>query len=337
MKLLCVSRTIPEIGDAARDTREVFSSVPMIYTVTLNPALDRALEVDELVPDDANRIRHEHSYAGGKGIDASRVIQVLGGESVALGFVGGFHGLELEQRLLRQGVRCDFVETRGETRTNILIFEKNKKTHTSLNASGQKVNEVEIGELLDKIRGVEDPGYFIVSGSVPEGVPVDIYENIIAIARERGALVALDADGEVMRRGLKARPDFIKPNMHELGRLVDRRLWSVEDALDAAESVREQGVSTILVSMGGDGALLVSDDAKLLGVPPKVEVDSTVGAGDSFLAGYILAHSRGEAPASCLRRAVAAGAAASMTPGTELARKEDVEAILPRVTIKDVK
>ena len=160
----------------------------MIYTVTLNPALDRALEVDELVPDDANRIRHEHSYAGGKGIDASRVVKVLGGESVALGFMGGFHGMELEQRLLRQGVRCDFVETRGETRTNILIFEKNKKTHTSLNASGQRVNEVEIGELLDKIRQVEDPGYFIVSGSVPEGVPVDIYAQIVAIARERGSL-----------------------------------------------------------------------------------------------------------------------------------------------------
>lgn len=311
--------------------------MPMIYTVTLNPALDRALEVDELVPDDANRIRWEHSYAGGKGIDASRVIQVLGGESVALGFVGGFHGMELEQRLLRQGVRCDFVETRGETRTNILIFEQNKKTHTSLNASGQKVNEVEIGELLDKIREVEDPGYFIVSGSVPEGVPVDIYEKIVALARERGALVALDADGEVMRRGFNAAPDFIKPNIHELGRLVERRLSSVEDALEATEIVRGQGVSTILVSMGDHGALLVSDEARLLGIPPRVEVDSTVGAGDSFLAGFILAHSRGETHESCLRLAVAAGTAAAMTPGTELARKKDVEAILPRVTIEYVK
>jgi len=308
----------------------------MIYTVTLNPALDRALEVDELVPDDANRIRWECSYAGGKGIDASRVIQVLGGESVALGFVGGFHGMELEQRLLRQGVRCDFVETRGETRTNILIFEKNKKTHTSLNASGQKVNEVEIGEMLDKIRDVESPGYFIVSGSVPEGVPVDIYEKIITLARERGALVALDADGEVMRRGLAAQPDFIKPNMHELGRLVKRQLSSVEDAREAAEVVLDRGISTILVSMGDMGALLVTDEVRLLGIPPRVEVDSTVGAGDSFLAGFILAHSRGEAYESCLRLAVATGAAAAMTPGTELARKKDVEEILPGVEIKDM-
>jgi 6-phosphofructokinase 2 len=290
-----------------------------------------------LVPDDANRIRWEHSYAGGKGIDASRVIQVLGGESVALGFVGGFHGLELEQRLLRQGVRCDFVETRGETRTNILIFENNKKTHTSLNASGQKVNEVEIGEILDKIREVEDPGYFIVSGSVPEGVPVDIYEKIVSIARGRGALVALDADGEVMRKGLSATPDFIKPNIHELGRLVGRRLTSVQDALEATQVVRGWGVSTILVSMGDMGALLVSDGARLLGVPPAIEVDSTVGAGDSFLAGFILAHSRGEAPELCLRLAVASGAAAAMTPGTELARKNDVEAIMPKVTIEAVK
>jgi len=292
--------------------------------------------VDELVPDDANRIRWECSYAGGKGIDASRVIQVLGGESVALGFVGGFHGMELEQRLLRQGVRCDFVETRGETRTNILIFEKNKKTHTSLNASGQKVNEVEIGEMLDKIWDVESPGYFIVSGSVPEGVPVDIYEKIITLARERGALVALDADGEVMRRGLAAQPDFIKPNMHELGRLVKRQLSSVEDAREAAEVVLDRGISTILVSMGDMGALLVTDEVRLLGIPPRVEVDSTVGAGDSFLAGFILAHSRGEAYESCLRLAMATGAAAAMTPGTELARKKDVEDILPGVEIKDM-
>ncbi len=308
----------------------------MIYTVTLNPALDRAIEVEELVADDANRVESEERYAGGKGIDASRVIKILGGDSVALGFIGGFHGMELEQRLLRQGVRCDFVETRGETRTNILIFERTKKSHTSLNASGPDVNEVEVKELVEKVKKLEDPSYVIVSGSIPMGVSKDIYREIITIVKSKGAITVLDADGEVMIRGIDATPFIIKPNLHEIGRLLGRKVEGVRDAAQAATEMKDRGVSIVIVSMGGDGAVLVSDGAKLLGIPPKVEVDSTVGAGDSFLAAFVLGHSTKMDIRECLRLGVAAGAAASMTPGTELARKKDVDDILPHVTIEEI-
>ncbi len=308
----------------------------MIYTVTLNPALDRAIEVQELRSDDANRIESEKSYAGGKGIDASRVIQVLGAQSIALGFVGGFNGMELEQRLLRQGVICDFVETRGDTRTNILIYVLSTGTYTTLNAKGPDVNEVEVKELLDKIRGLNDVSYMIISGSIPRGVSQDIYRQIIDIVRKKGAFVALDADGEVMRHGIEAGPSIIKPNIHELGRLMNREITDIQGALKAAEELKKKEIDIVLVSMGGKGALLVSDSARLIAVPPKISLGSTVGAGDSLLAAFVLGHFQGRRLSECLRFGVAAGAASSMTPGTELCKREDVEALMPKVEIREV-
>jgi 6-phosphofructokinase 2 len=309
----------------------------VIYTVTLNPALDRSITLSELKYDDANRVESEQSYAGGKGIDVSRVIRVLGGESIALGLSGGFHGMELEQRLLRQGVMCDFVQTRGETRTNILIFESKKKTHTSLNAAGPTVNEVEVGEILDKIKRLESPEYVIISGSIPRGVPIDIYREIVTIAKGKDAITALDADGEVMRYGIDECPTIIKPNIHELGRIVGRDIEGIENAVLAAEEICRNGIPIILVSMGRDGALMVTDTMKFLGIPPHVEVDSTVGAGDSFLAAFIYSHSKKNNLVECLRMGVATGAAAAMTPGTELARKDDIDTLLPKVIIKEIR
>ncbi|MBN1573891.1 MAG: 1-phosphofructokinase [Deltaproteobacteria bacterium] len=314
----------------------------MIYTITLNPALDRSITVEMLVSDDANRVVSEERYAGGKGIDVSRVIQVLGGDSVALGFVGGFHGMELEQRLLRQGVKCDFVETRRETRTNILIHEKLKKTHTILNASGPEVNEVEIRELMEKIKVIEDPEYAVISGSIPGGLKVDIYKDIVSIFNKRGSITALDADGEAMKQGIRAVPHIVKPNIHELGRLLGREIKNSEDAIRGAEELLDMGIKIVLISMGGDGAILVSEETKakgiraLKGIPPEITVDSTVGAGDSFLAAFVLGRKRNLDIKECLALAVASGAAASITPGTELCKREDVERLLDRVKIEEI-
>jgi 6-phosphofructokinase 2 len=308
----------------------------MIYTITANPALDRFLEVQELRNDDANRIESEKSYAGGKGIDASRVIQVLGGRSIALGFIGGFNGMELEQRLLRQGVICDFVETRGDTRTNIIIYVRSTGSYTTFNAKGPDVNEVEARELLDKIKEIEDVSYMIVSGSIPRGVSIDIYRQIVDIARKKGAFVALDADGDVMKHGIEAGPSIIKPNIHELGRLMGREISDIGGALEAATELKKRQIDIILVSMGAKGALLVSDSTRLIAVPPKITLGSTVGAGDSLLAAFVLGHFQGWQLSECLRFGVAAGAAAAMTPGTELCKRDDVEALMPKVDIKEV-
>ncbi|RLB07207.1 MAG: 1-phosphofructokinase, partial [Deltaproteobacteria bacterium] len=167
----------------------------MIYTITLNPALDRTIEVEGLVMDDANRILHEARYAGGKGIDVSRVIKELGGESIALGFIGGYDGLELEGRLINEGVLCDFTTIGGETRTNIILYDRKKKTQIMLNAAGPRITPAEIGLFFQKIRSIpRDTEFVALSGSVPPGVSHSIYAQIITTLKGRGIRVALDAD-----------------------------------------------------------------------------------------------------------------------------------------------
>ena len=193
----------------------------MIYTVTLNPALDRTIELDGLVVDDANRILREARYAGGKGIDVSRVIAELGGESVALGFIGGYDGLELEGRLINEGVLCDFTRIGDETRTNIILVNRKNKTQIMLNAAGPKITPAEIGLFFEKIRSLpHDAEFVVVSGSVPPGVSTNIYAQLITTLKGKGIRVVLDADGELLRRGYKADPFLIKPNIHEFQRLT---------------------------------------------------------------------------------------------------------------------
>jgi len=208
--------------------------------------------------------------------------------------------MELEQRLLRQRVLCDFVHTRGDTRTNILIYVRSTGTYTTLNARGPEVNEVEVKELLEKIQALNDAQYMIISGSIPRAVDAGIYRKIVEIVRGKGAFVALDADGDVLKVGIEGGPSIIKPNMHELSRLLGREITDVEGALAGAEELKKKEIDIILVSMGAKGALLVSDSARLVAVPPKIKVGSTVGAGDSLLAAFILGHFQGDGyPNAC--------------------------------------
>jgi 6-phosphofructokinase 2 len=297
----------------------------MIYTITLNPALDRTIEIDGLLMDDANRIVGEARYAGGKGIDCSRVIEELGGESTALGFIGGYDGLELEGRLINEGVLCDFTRIGGETRTNIILSDRKKKTQIILNAAGPRITPTEIGLFFQKIRSLPRHAEFvIVSGSVPPGVNQHIYAQIITTLNEKGIRVALDADAELLQHGCSAKPSIIKPNIHEFQRLTG--IASTEPAilLEKARAMVAGGIEMVLISMGAQGMVGVTRDVAFQAIPPPVEVVSHVGAGDSTLAGFIYALIKGMDFRSALIMAAAAGAAAVMNPGTTLCKKEDV-------------
>lgn len=309
----------------------------MIYTITLNPALDRIVEVEGLVPDDTNRIQRESRYAGGKGIDVSRVLRELGDDSIALGFVGGYDGLELEGRLIQEGVRTDFTKISEETRTNIIIFDRSRGTQTSLNAPGPTIKPHELALFFQKLEHlVPMPTMVVISGSIPPGVPVDIYARIIHSLKDQGVRVVLDADGEPLRRGVRALPFMIKPNIYELGRLVGGKLAEDSEVLEAARSIQRQGVEIVVVSLGGRGALAVSKEGSWRAVPPPVEVQSTVGAGDSLVAGFVYRLTRGAAIPECLRFGVACGTAAALTPGNELCHREDVHRLLPEVQVEEV-
>ncbi len=309
----------------------------MIYTITLNPALDRTMEVDGLVTDDANRILREARYAGGKGIDCSRVIEELGGRSTALGFIGGYDGLELEGRLMNEGVLCDFTRIGGETRTNIIISNRKAKTHIILNAAGPRITAAEIGLFFERIRSLgRDAEFVIVSGSAPPGVNHNIYSQIITAFKGMGIRVALDADGELLRHGCQSKPFIIKPNINEFQRLTKVTSTEVPVLLKTARRVVEGGIDIVLISMGAKGLLGIKRDEAYWATPPQVEVVSPVGAGDSTLAGFIYALTRGLGFRESLILATAAGTAAVTTAGTGLCGRKDVERIKKEVKLESL-
>ncbi len=309
----------------------------MIYTVTLNPALDRAIEVAGLLPDDTTRMTGETVYAAGKGIDVSRVVRELGGYSVALGLVGGYAGSQIEGLLINAGVVSDFTAIGGETRTNIVLKETGSGQQYAISAPGPEISAAEIGRFYEHLRGLGDVTHLVISGSLPRGVTTQLYNQIILAGRKNGAFVMLDSDGPALNEGISQQPTCIKPNQHELGRLVGREIRDERQIIMACAEVHARGVEQVIVSRGRQG-LIFSDrqGALLKAVAPPVDAQSTVGAGDSVVAGFVLANSRGLDPAQCLRWGCAAGAATARTPGTELCHRAEVEQILQEVEVTEL-
>jgi 6-phosphofructokinase 2 len=313
----------------------------MIYTITLNPALDHYMEVDEFRMDDANRVRAECLYAGGKGIDVSRAVRHLGGDSIALGFIGGHNGQVMVDLLKREGVNYYFTPIAQETRRNILITNRKSSTQTMLNARGPSVSANEWTSFLTHLRMLElREAYVVLGGSLPRGVPPHAYYQIIKLVQRQGAYAVLDADGAALKAGLKARPFAIKPNLNELRRLTGRPLIMEADILSAAQTVNRGGVAVVMVSRGRRGLLVVSrwkrrrTASVLRAVPPPVTVRSTIGAGDSTVAGFVFRHAGGKTLEDCVRFATAAGTAGTLAPGNQLCRLRDVQRLAPRVTVE---
>lgn len=308
----------------------------IIYTLALNPAIDRTLWVERMDFGETNRVRRECRYAGGKGIDVSRVLTDLGVPNKALGFTGGFAGEELECRLINEGVMCEFIRISGETRTNIIVNDDGSGRQLLLNTVGPEVTPYELGELLKKIEGVEDASFVAMGGSLPAGVHPQTYRRIIWSMRKKGVATLLDADGEALRAGVEASPDYIKPNKRELGGLVGRELKGTEDVLEAAEEARGMGAGTVVVSLGADGIMLVGEGGRYWAVPPKVNAVNSVGVGDSAVAGFIYGLVGGMDEKESLVHAAAAGTATAMKPGTARAGRQDVMGMVPRIEFRDL-
>jgi 6-phosphofructokinase 2 len=306
----------------------------MIYTITLNPALDRTLWIEKVRDDVSNRIIEEKSFAGGKSIDVSKVLKNLGMDSIALGFVGGFAGRELEGRLLNEGIQTEFVHVSGETRTNIIIHERGTGKQLAFNARGPEIRPSELMEFVERLERLPCSDLVAIGGSLPIGVTPEIYRKIIVMVKRCQSIVVLDVDGEALRKGITARPDVVKPNIHELSELVGRSLKELDDIRAAAREINQQGVKMVLVSMGARGILLVSDGHEYLAVPPNVDVQSTIGAGDSSVAGFISGLVEGKSLKDCLIYAAAAGTATTLHQGTALAQKGDFERLVPQVKLE---
>jgi len=314
----------------------------MIATVTLNPSLDLTIEVESLVVDDVIRMKNIRKDPGGKGINVSRVINTLGGPTVAYGFIGGHEGGELSVLLAEEGILTSFIAVEGNTRINVIISEASTGSQTRINAEGPKV---ELGDLdrlrerLWKVGGVYSAIQFMVfAGSLPPGLSKTTYRDLVEEAAERGIKAVLDTDGDALKYGVRAKPYMIKPNTYELERLVGRSLSNASDKeiIEAALEVYKSGVEVVAVTRGGKNAVLVASGKVFVGIPPQVKVVSAVGSGDAFLGAYLLALLRGKDTKEAFSWGLAAGSAAAMTPGTRLLKKEDFKSLLNEVVVKEV-
>ncbi|MCI5996193.1 MAG: 1-phosphofructokinase [Blautia sp.] len=307
----------------------------MIVTVTMNPAIDKTVEVGEFQHGGLNRIRKVEYDAGGKGINVSKTICELGGTTIATGFLGGNGGRTIENVLKQKGISCDFIWVDGETRTNTKVFEESGAL-TELNEPGPSIPPEDLEELLRKLDeyAAEDT-LFVLSGSIPAGVDKEIYAEIIRRVHKKGSKVLLDADGELFRRGLKAGPDMIKPNRVELEEYaqLDYRA-SEEELLKIAEDFTGKGIETIAVSMGQSGAIFVTGDSKVKCPALSVKAHSTVGAGDAMVAALAYAWDRKFPEEETIRLCMAVSAGAVTTVGTKPPSKELVEELKEQVVIE---
>ena len=310
----------------------------MIYTVTLNPALDKTVEIPSLTVDAVNRITSMRTDPGGKGINVSKVIQKLGGASVAAGILGGDTGRAILSALTEMGLTTLFHFVEGETRTNMKIIDPDNHTNTDINEPGVTVSEEILEKLLEELLAkVTKEDIVVISGSMPKGSPKDTYYTWTKAFREKGAKVILDADGDLLKAGLKASPYLIKPNNHELGALTGRALETPEEIAEtAAELMKEYGIGKVVVSMGGDGAVYVTKDKTIYAEGLKVPVGSTVGAGDSVVAAHAVSEEEGKTLEETVRLSTAVGAANVMCSGTQAAEYEVVETLLPKVVFRTI-
>lgn len=304
----------------------------MIYTVTLNPALDKTVEIEGFTLDTVNRITTLRTDPGGKGINVSKVIAKLGGTSKALAILGGNAGRAISEALAEAGLDCQFMQVKGETRTNLKVIDPVNHTNTDINEPGVQVNEEILNALLAQLIEMIVPGDIVVlSGSLPKGAPHDTYRTWVARCKDAGAKVFLDADGALLADGLKAVPYLVKPNNDELSRLVGRELTTLAELADAARNLLASGVEKVIVSMGGKGALYVTRDAILHAEGLKVPVGSTVGAGDSVVAALAWAEDQGMTLEEAVRLSTATGAANVMCSGTQAAEYSVIETLIPKV------
>ena len=310
----------------------------MIYTVTLNPALDKTVEIPSLTVDAVNRITSMRTDPGGKGINVSKVIQKLGGASVAAGILGGDTGRAILSALTEMGLTTLFHFVEGETRTNMKIIDPDNHTNTDINEPGVTVSEEILEKLLEELLAkVTKEDIVVISGSMPKGSPKDTYYTWTKAFREKGAKVILDADGDLLKAGLKASPYLIKPNNHELGALTGRALETPEEIAEtAAELMKEYGIGKVVVSMGGDGAVYVTKDKTIYAEGLKVPVGSTVGAGYSVVAALAVSEEEGKTLEETVRLSTAVGAANVMCSGTQAAEYEVVETLLPKVVFRTI-
>lgn len=294
----------------------------MIYTVTFNPALDYVVKVENFTVGMVNRTAGEAIYYGGKGINVSAVLAALGTNSKALGFVAGFTGDEIERGVKKLGFQSDFIHVKeGLSRINVKLKSDDE---TEINGIGPEITAEDVEALFEKLEQLTEGDVLVLSGSIPKSIDDTVYERIMARLDGRGIRIVVDATKDLLLNVLQYHPFMIKPNNHELSEMFGVALKNEEDIIRHAMILKERGAANVLISMAGDGAILVDErgDVHRMGVP-KGTVKNSVGAGDSMVAGFIAGYLENGDYSHALRLGSACGSASAFSEG--LACKEDIE------------
>jgi 1-phosphofructokinase family hexose kinase len=307
----------------------------VIYTLTLNPSLDRELTVPAITFDEVLRATRLRIDYGGKGLNVSRMLAVLGAESIAMGLAGGMTGECLLAGLAAAGITTDFVSIGGETRTNVSIVTAGYDRRIKVNETGPSITADELSALRQRVRERAEPGdLWVMSGSLPPGIPPTVYADLIRDMQDAGSRVILDTSGDALHHGCAARPFLVKPNAAEAGELTGRRVTTVTEAVAAARAVK--GVSHVVVSMGKAGAVLVHDGCAWIVSAPAVQERNPIGAGDALVAGLAWGLHEARSPLDSLQWGVACGAATASCPATEVGSRDAVVQLLDEVVVRAV-
>lgn len=308
----------------------------MIYTVSLNSSIDYTFYLSRIVYDDINRIKESRVDAGGKGLNVARMLTMLKCNCRALTFLGGTNGNTLKTLLDAEKIKYSYVGTKGNVRNIFNFFAAGKNSALRFNECGPAISKKEQAAFYRMLDGAgpKKGDILSISGSLPPGIEKTAYRDMIEKVREKGVLTVLDADGDVLKEGIRGRPHIIKPNLWELERAAGTKITSFTILEKVLKNILENGISIVLLTLGEKGAVLFSAGEFLYARAPAVKVQSTIGCGDTFLAGFLSFFSRREPLEKCLCFAVACGTAKATRKGTCMPGREDVIGILRGVRVR---
>lgn len=300
----------------------------MIYTVTFNPSLDYIMKVEDFKAGMVNRSEEEDIFAGGKGINVSIVLKNLGIDNKALGFVAGFTGDEIINRLENFGCKSEFIRLKnGLSRINVKL---KGKVESEINGGGPHIDEESIKELFNKLEELKEGDILVLAGSIPKSLPMDIYEKIMERLQHKNIKVAVDATGDLLMNVLKYKPFFVKPNNHELGEIFNRELRDDSEIIECGKILQEMGAENVLISMAGNGGILIGSDGNIYkSKVPKGILKNSVGAGDSMVAGFITGYLKSNNLEEALKMGIATGSASAFSE--ELATEKEVNELLKQL------
>jgi len=305
-----------------------------IATVTLNPAIDQTVSVDNFQVGIVNRSLSTRLDAGGKGVNVASFLADYGLDVAATGFLGEENVELFERHFARKKIEDCFIRVPGETRVNIKIMDEHNQETTDLNTPGKAPSRDDINRLCEQVEALaQSCEWIVLSGKLPPGLPSNFYADLIQIIKRKNRLVVLDTSDNALLEGLKAGPCMIKPNIDELSQLIGRELSELTEVHSSARSLLNEDVQVVVISMGGDGALFIKENEALLAVPPSVTLKSTVGAGDAMVAGLVAGSVKNLSLADCARLATAFSLSAITRVGRDLLAREEIESYQKQIVI----